>query len=429
MGLGKTAATLDAIGQLLYDYMEVSKVLVIAPKNVAESTWEDEIGNWDIFYRLRDKIAFCGGTASNRHVVALAKKDITTIARDNIKWLVEFWGKDWPYDMVVIDESSSFKNSSSGRFKYLQSVSPLFDRCVLLSGTPASRGYINLWSQIYLLDRGERLEKYITHFRNKYFDYDPYTYAYTLKSSMDEVIVDKVKDITIGMDNEDYLIIEKPVINDIIIRMDDDLLAKYKLFVKKYILPEANDTDIIARNAASLSAKLLQFASGEIYDEQKKVHHLHDYKMDELERIIEEAQGEPVLIFYNYRHELARIQKKFKAVLLKGKKEIDKWNNGEIPIMIASPQSCGYGLNLQHGGHIEVWFSPTFDLELYDQANARVARPGQKQTVVIHRILMEGTRDMEAVARLQTKGYTQQQFINSIKGEIENVFSQSNCKQ
>ena len=419
MGLGKTVSTLLAVHKLLYEQFTVRKVLVIAPKRVAENVWIDEAAKWDCFQRPHLKVVSVSGTDKQRRKVLESDADVYCLSRDNVVWLVE--NKLFDFDMLVVDESSSFKNHSSKRFKALKKMVPLLDRVVLLSGTPAPRGYANLWPQFYLLDRGQRLGRTITMYREAYFYYIDRSFEYALAAGSKDRIDAKVKDICVGMDNKDFLKMEEPVINDVVLYMDDRLRADYRRFKNDLIVRYTDGRgSIVAGTSGVLSGKLMQFASGAIYDENKNARLIHEIKIEALSGIVEDSQGENILIFYNYQHEKDRIGKKFKYRELKTTEDIRDWNAGKIPILLCHPASVGHGLNIQMGGHIIVWFSLTWDLELYEQSNARLARPGQKSTVVIHRLLLDKTRDMECIKSLDQKGFTQDAFMDSIKYNLLN---------
>lgn len=421
MGLGKTLATLVAISDLIINRGEIKHVLIIAPKRVAQYTWQTEIEKWG--FPLRYKLLACPAALRQKRVkdAPTSKTDIYIINRENVIWLVGFLKANrlrWPFDMVVIDESSSFKNHTSKRFKALKTQFHNIKRMVLLSGTPTPRGYMNLWSQIYLLDNGERLEPTITAYRWKYFTPGKrngyVVFNWELKENAAKAIKHKVRDICFGL--ESTIKIKKPIINDVYCKLTEHELTDYALFRKELLL-QTDKGEITAANAASLSNKLLQYASGAVYlEDGKQWVKVHDNKIRALRDIVDESNGQNILVFYNFIHEKERILKAFKdAEVL----DVDKWNKGMQHIALAHAASCGHGLNLQFGGHIMVWFSPTFDLELYLQANARLARTGQKEPVVIHRLLCRNTRDIEAVKALEEKNYTQKDFMRSILLELK----------
>ena len=394
LGLGKTVSTLTAINYLMFDYMEINSVLVVAPKRVAESVWQEEAEQWEHLRHLRfSKII---GTAKQRVDAIYTKADIYIISRDNVAWLCAMYGGGkLPFDMVVADELSSFKSYKSERFKALRGARPYLKRFVGLTGTPAPNGLIDLWPQIYLMDRGERLEKTISRYREKYFrpgqTNGHVVYSYNLMNDSEELIHKKIEDICISMKADDYLEMPLRTDNYIRLRMPDQLKKKYDDFEKNKVLDllllsvdqedEADNSvalvEVNAVNAAALSNKLLQFANGAIYDEEKNVHAIHDIKLEALKEIIEDANGQPVLVAWTYQFDRDRIKeylKKYKPRELKTNKDIEDWNAGKVQVMLAHPASAGHGLNLQAGGNIIVWYGQTWSLELYQQFNARLYR-------------------------------------------------------
>jgi len=425
MGLGKTVSTLTAVEKLMYDYLEVSSVLVIAPKRVAETVWEEEAQNWEHLKHLTfSKIV---GTEKKRIEALHKKADIHIVSRDNIAWLCTVCASSLPFDMVVIDELSSFKNHQSQRFKALRLARPWIKRVVGLTGTPAPNGLIDLWPQIYLMDRGDRLGKTITQFRAKYFtpgrSNGYVVYNYNLQGGAEQAIRDKISDICISMQAGDYLQMPMLTNNIIKLKMPKEIAASYKQFEKDNVLKLINtDTEITALNAAGLSNKLLQFANGAIYDEDKNVYPIHDIKLDALEELIEEACGKPILVAWTYQFDRDRILERFKKLKprqLKTSQDISDWNAGKVQLMLAHPASAGHGLNLQAGGNIIVWFGLTWSLELYQQFNARLYRQGQKQGVIIHHLVMLSTHDEDVMKALRSKDKVQLSLMNSIKAKID----------
>lgn len=421
MGLGKTAATLSAIDHLMYEDLEVNKVLVIAPKRVAQSVWTDEIAKWDQFKHL--KVSQALGDVKQRTEALRRKADIYIINRENIPWLVRHLQSGWPFDMVVIDELSSFKDNDTNRFRALKTARPLIKRVVGLTGTPAPNGLIDLWSQIYLLDRGERLYDTVTDFRTRYFNYDQYKRKYNVHDTTEQAIYNKIGDICISMKTRDYLELPERIEIEVPVRLSAENQKKYDDFeadrIMELMQEEEITGEITALNAAALTGKLLQFANGAIYDKDRKVHEVHNEKLEALAEIIEQANGQPVIIFYNFKHDLERIQKRFKVRQLDKKEDVAAWNRGEIPILCLHPQSAGHGLNLQEGGHIIVWFSLTWSLENYEQANARLDRQGQKYPVTIHRLVAMDTVDQDVVEALERKAGTQDALMFAVKARIE----------
>lgn len=423
MGLGKTVATLTAITELLHNYFEVDKVLVIAPKRVAEDTWSRETEKWDHTKYL--KVSKVLGSEQKRIRALKDKADIYVINRENVEWLVNHYKKDWPFDMVVIDELSSFKSAKSRRFKALRKVRPLIKRVVGLTGTPSPNGLIDLWPQIYLLDQGERLGKTITGYREKYFkpgrrDRSRHiVYEWNLKENAEEEIYEKISDICVSMASKDYLKMPERVDHVVDIELPKNIKAKYKQLERDLLLPFTAG-DVVADTAAVLSNKLLQLANGAIYDENGATQEIHEEKLKALDDCIEAANGKPVLVFYAYKHDLERLKERYKeAVVLGDSNDIAKWNKGEIPIMLVHPASAGHGLNLQDGGSTIIWFGLTWSLENYQQANARLYRQGQKNSVIIHHLVAKGTVDEDVMRALQGKAVGQDALMEAVKARIE----------
>lgn len=421
-GLGKTVITLTAISVLLYDYFEITKVLVIAPLRVAHSTWDEEVAKWDHLKNIR--ISKVLGTEKERIAALNTKADVYIINRENVRWLVNFYKADWPFDMVVIDELSSFKSSKSQRFKALRKARPLTKRIVGLTGTPAPNGLIDLWSQIYLLDGGERLGKTVTGFREKYFLPDKRNqhiiFTYKPKEGAKEAIYEKLSDICVSMKAEDYLELPERIDNIISVELNSAVKKQYEVLEKELIL-SLDDSDISAGSAAVLANKLLQMANGAVYDENGEVKYIHDEKLKALDELIEAASCRPVLIFYGYQHDKDRIMNclsKLNPRILQSDKDIKDWNRGEVKILLAHPASCGHGLNLQAGGNIIIWFGLTWSLELYQQANARLHRQGQKETVIIHHIIAKGTIDEKVMKALADKNTSQTALIEAVKAQM-----------
>lgn len=429
MGLGKTVSSLTAIDILMYQELEVSSVLVIGPKRVIESVWEAETRKWSHLQHL--KIVKIVGTIKQRKAALREQGDIYLVSRDNIAWLCgQYGGSMLPFDMLVIDELSSFKNPKSVRFKALRSVQPSFSRIVGLTGTPAPNGLIDLWSQLYLLDRGERLGKFISHYRDEYFKpggrNGHIVYNYNLQKTGEQRIHDQIKDICMSMKAEDYLDLPDTQINDIDIIFPAALQKKYDDFEKEQVLKlfaEQEDADAVtALNAAALSNKLLQFANGAIYDEDKNWHTLHDLKIDALKEIVEDANGKPVLVAYAYKHDLERIMKalkKYSPKKLESDEDIQAWNKGKIQVMVMHPASGGHGLNLQAGGNLIIWFGQTWSLELYQQFNARLDRQGQENAVIINRLVSSNTIDQKVVKALEGKDKKQSGLMDAVKALVE----------
>lgn len=422
MGLGKTISTLTAIDELMYDRFEVSKVLVIAPKRVAEDTWTAEAEKWDHVRHLTfSKIL---GSARQRETALYAKADIYLINRENVVWLVERLKKQWPFDMVVIDELSSFKSNSAKRFKALRTVRPLVKRFVGLTGTPAPNGLLDLWPQVYLLDGGQRLGKTFTGYKDRYFlpgKRNGYVvYNWTLKEGAEKAIHRKIADICVSMKAADYLQLPEKVVNDIYIRLSSDEMDRYQELEKQRLL-ELEGKEITALTAAAAYGKLLQLANGAAYDNEGDAIPFHDRKLDALEDILEASCGHPVLVFYNYRHDFERLKERFSTYgprTIQSSQDIKDWNAGKIQLLLAQPASMGHGLNIQAGGHIIVWFGLNPSLELYQQANARLHRQGQTEVVIIHRLITAGSVDEDVIAKLETKDQTQESLTDALKARI-----------
>jgi len=429
MGLGKTISTLTAIEALKYDYCEIDTVLVVAPKRVAETVWEEEAKSWDHTKHLTfSKII---GTERQRIAALKVKADVYIISRDNIAWLCSLYAAKLPYDMLVIDELSSFKAHQTQRFKSLKLARPWFKRVVGLTGTPAPNGLINLWSQMYLIDRGQRLEKTITAYRSRYFrpgaSNGYVVYSYNLLADSERLIHEKIKDICISMKAEDYLEMPERIDNFVKVTMPDKLYDMYKKFERDNIITlaaevEEGATTINAVNAAALSNKLLQFANGAMYDENKNVVQIHDLKLEALKEIIDTSNGKPILVAWTYQFDRDRIMNYFRNLSpreLKTAQDINDWNDGKVQLMLAHPASAGHGINLQAGGNIIVWYGLTWSLELYQQFNARLYRQGQKQRTIIHHIVTSKTHDEDVVKALKSKDKTQNSLMNSIKAKLE----------
>ncbi|WP_075979900.1 DEAD/DEAH box helicase [Bacillus massilinigeriensis] len=423
MGMGKSVSTLTAILELLYDYFDVAKVLVIAPLRVASTTWEEEVEKWDHLHELR--ISKVLGSEKQRVAALYKKADIYIINRENVTWLVEHFDSDWPFDMVVIDELSSFKSSKAQRFKSLKKVRPFIKRLVGLTGTPAPNGLIDLWPQIYLLDGGERLGKTVTGYREKYFLPDKRNqmtiYTWKLKEGAEDAIYEKLSDICVSMKAKDYLELPERMDNVISVELPKKAKEQYEVLEKELIL-SIEETDVLAGSAAVLANKLLQMANGAVYDEDGEVKQIHDEKLKALDELIETAGGKPVLVFYGYQHDKDRLLKylrKLKPRLLQSDNDIKEWNQGKVQVLLAHPASAGHGLNLQSGGNIIIWFGLTWSLELYQQANARLWRQGQKQTVVIHHIIAKDTIDERVMKVLEDKDVSQAALIEAVKARMK----------
>lgn len=418
-GLGKTITTLTAINELMYDSFEISKVLIIAPLRVAQSTWKDEIEKWDHLNLLRYSIAV--GDEKERLKALKQNSDIYIINRENVDWLVTKSGIDFNFGMLVIDELSSFKSHTSKRFKSLLKIRPYFERVVGLTGTPSSNGLMDLWAEFRVLDLGERLGRYITHYRNEFFLPDKRNgaiiFSYKPQPNAEERIYRRLADMTISMKSTEYLKMPELILNELEINLDEEDQIKYKKFKKEMVMT-IQEKEIDAINAASLSNKLIQLANGSIYDEDKKFYEVHNKKLDKLEEIIESANGKPVLVAYWFKADKERIEKRFKVREIKTADDIKQWNKGMIDLALIHPASAGHGLNLQSGGSTLVWFSLTWSLELYQQTNARLYRQGQKDTVVIHHLITKNTIDEDIIKSLKRKDKTQEALMKAVKARI-----------
>lgn len=421
MGMGKTAITLSAIADLMYDRFDIKKVLVIAPLRVAQTTWLDEISKWADTNFLR--VSTCTGSLQDRIAGLETPADIYTINRENVQWLVGYYGRKWPFDMIVIDESSSFKNPAAKRFRALRKVRPLAKRIIELTGTPRPRGLMDLWSQIYLLDCGKRLGKTIGSYRDIYFNPGKrdghIIYDWVPKTGAEEKIYNQISDICMSLKSDDYIKLPPVIFNEIKVNLPDQAMTKYKKLEKDFVL-ELADKEINAGSVAVLTNKLLQIANGAVYDEAGQTVIIHDAKIEALEEIIDCNADKNIMVFYYFKHDLKRLKMAFpESRALSTVEDIHAWNDGKIKIALVHPASAGHGLNLQQGGSIAVWFSLTWNLELYQQANKRLHRPGQKSTVVINLLIAKGTKDEDVLKALSLKDKGQEYMLESIKAKIK----------
>ena len=420
MGLGKTSITLTAIRNLLFDSFEVCKVLVIAPLRVAKNTWTDEIKKWEHLSTLTYSLIV--GNENERLSALNEKADIYIINRENVDWLVNKSGYKFDFDMVVIDELSSFKNHQSKRFKSLMKVRPFVKRIVGLTGTPSSNGLMDLFAEFKILDMGKRLGYFIGQYRNTYFKPDkmngPIVYSYKPLPNAENAIYEKISDITVSMKANEYLKMPELLTSNYVVELSNSEKNQYDEMKKSLVL-EITDGEITASNAASLSNKLCQLSNGAIYDDEQNIVEIHDRKLEALEDIIESMNGKPLLIAYWYRHDLERIKSRFSVRKIKTSEDISDWNDGKIPVALIHPASAGHGLNLQNGGSTLVWFGLTWSLELYQQTNARLYRQGQKNTVVIQHIITKGTIDEQILKALQKKNKTQADLIDAVRANLE----------
>lgn len=420
MGLGKTVISLTAIADLLFDSFEAHRILVVAPLRVARDTWPAEISKWQHLKHLTYAVAV--GTVKERKAALMAGADITIINRENLGWLIDSSGYEFDYDMVIIDELSSFKNHKSKRFQSLMKVRPKVKRIIGLTGTPSSNGLMDLWAEFKLLDFGERLGRFITHYRNNYFIPDKRNgeiiYSYKPMPYAEDAIYRKISDITISMKSTDHLQMPELITSQYEVQLSEDEEQRYEELKADFIL-ELPEGEITAANAASLTGKLSQLANGAIYDDEGNIVEFHDRKLDALEDIIESANGKPLLVAYWFKHDLQRIKKRFDVREIKTSKDIIDWNNGDIPVAVIHPASAGHGLNLQAGGSTLIWFGLTWSLELYQQTNTRLWRQGQSSgTVVIEHIITKGTIDERILKALSLKEVSQNALIDAVKANL-----------
>ena len=424
MGLGKTVSTLTAIDILKNDYLEIDKVLVIAPKSVALNTWSGETAKWDHLRKLRISVAM--GTAAQRTKAIERDADIYVTNRDNVKWIVDYFKKEpWPFDTVVLDESSSFKNPSSQRFKALRKIRPQLRRVIELTGTPSPNGLMDLWPQIWLLDMGERLGRTLGSYRSEFFTAGrrngAVVYDWIARPGARQRISKRLADISMSMQASDYLDMPDVIDGGLTLALPPDEMRDYRAFQKEQLM-QLDNTDIEAVTAAALTNKLLQYTGGALYDDQHNWHEVSTAKLEALQDIVE-STDESVLIYYQYQSEKDRILKTLPdAVTFTGEPELlESWNAGKIRLMLAHPASVAYGLNMQAGGHIIVWYTPTWNLELYMQANARLHRQGQTKPVVIYHLIAAGTIDERVMQALNCKNGSQAALLKHIKELRESI--------
>nr|DAE16780.1 MAG TPA: Chromatin remodeling complex ATPase [Siphoviridae sp. ctVii20]DAE19343.1 MAG TPA: Chromatin remodeling complex ATPase [Siphoviridae sp. ctezl47] len=420
MGLGKTVIALSAIWDLAFDFFEVSKVLVVAPLRVARDTWPAEIEKWEHLKYMTYSVVV--GTEEERKQALLKQALVYIINRENVDWLVSKSGVPFRFDMVVIDELSSFKSHTSKRFKSLLKVRPQVKRIVGLTGTPSGNGLMDLWAEFRLLDMGKRLGKYISHYREAFFEPDKrnqmMVFSYKPRPGAAKDIYQRIGDITISMKSLDFLPMPKLIMNEVHVKLSPAERKVYDELRKKMAL-SIEGKEIDAANAAALSGKLLQMANGAVYDDNHKPIRIHDRKLDALEDLVEAANGKPILIAYWFKHDLARMKERLSIREIRSSKDITDWNEGKIPVAAIHPASAGHGLNLQAGGSVLIWFGLTWSLELYQQTNARLWRQGQKHTVIIEHIVTEGTIDEQVMRALQSKNKTQEALIAAVKANLK----------
>ena len=425
MGLGKTVITLDAINTLRYDRWAVQRVLIIAPKKVAEGTWTKEAQKWEHLRHLR--ISAVLGSQQKRLRALATPADIYVINRDNVAWLVDYFKNAWPFDMVVLDESSSFKNSQSKRFKALKLVRSRINRLVELTGTPASNGLIDLWAQIYLLDGGARLGRTLGQYRERFFDPDKRSrtqiFSYTPKDGSMEYIQQAIGDICVSMKAEDYLNLPDRMFDDVPVVLDDKARKAYRQLERDLLL-ELDEGQITAASVGVLTGKLLQLCNGAVYDSEKRPLAIHNCKVEAFLEVLEQLNGQHCLVFYNFQHDRDRLLAALEPLGLRVRvyqnaADEDAWNAGEIDVLLAHPASCAYGLNLQNGGHHIVWFGLTWSLEQYEQANKRLHRQGQRHPVIVHHLVVQGGMDEDVIDSLRAKGDTQEALMDALKARIK----------
>ena len=425
MGLGKTVITLDAINTLRYDRWAVQRVLIIAPKKVAEGTWTKEAQKWEHLRHLR--ISAVLGSQQKRLRALATPADIYVINRDNVAWLVDYFKNAWPFDMVVLDESSSFKTPQSKRFKALKLVRSRINRLVELTGTPASNGLIDLWAQIYLLDGGARLGRTLGQYRERFFDPDKRSrtqiFSYTPKDGSMEYIQQAIGDICVSMKAEDYLNLPDRMFDDVPVVLDDKARKAYRQLERDLLL-ELDEGQITAASAGVLTGKLLQLCNGAVYDSEKRPLAIHNCKVEAFLEVLEQLNGQHCLVFYNFQHDRDRLLAALEPLGLRVRvyqsaADEDAWNAGEIDVLLAHPASCAYGLNLQNGGHHIVWFGLTWSLEQYEQANKRLHRQGQRHPVIVHHLVVQGGMDEDVIESLRAKGDTQEALMDALKARIK----------
>jgi len=427
-GLGKTSITLSAVNILKYFRWQVAKVLVVAPKKVAEGTWQKEAARWDHLQHLR--ISTVLGSASRRIKALSTPADVYVINRENVEWLVDYYKQAWPFDMVVLDESTSFKNPQSKRFKAMKRVMRFIKRIVLLTGTPSSKGLIDLWAQVYLLDGGERLGPTLGAYRERYFDPDQRSrtqiFSYKAKSGAEDAVLSAISDICVSMKAEDYLQLPQCIEHEIPVMLDAKAMRDYKQFERDLLL-EVDEEVITAGTAGVLVGKLLQYCNGAVYGNEGQVIPVHDCKLEAYMELLERLDGEPCLTFYGYQHDRDRILERLKKTKLrvrvyKGTEDEDAWNAGEVDVLLVHPASCAYGLNLQQGGHHVVWYGLNWSFELNDQGRCRLWRQGSPyDKVYVHYLIAQGCEDEDVMATIRDRADTHEAVMRALKARIKKV--------
>lgn len=426
MGLGKTVCTLTALHTLLYDAYAVRRVLIVAPKKVAEATWQDEAAKWDHLAGLR--LSTVLGSPAQRKAALAAPADLYIINRDNLPWLVETRGRGWPFDMVVLDEASSFKNPATQRFKALKRVRPQIARLVELTGTPAPKDLLDLWAQVYLLDQGQRLGRYVTHYRRDWFTpakaSGQVVYSWKPRPGAAEAIQKAIADVVLSIQAAGHLHLPEKILDDIPVQLDDAARKAYRQMERDCLL-EADGETITAQQAATLTGKLLQLCSGSLYDDAGQAHPIHTCKLDAFDELIENLDGQHALVFYGFRFEEAQLtdrlarRKGLRWAVLHTAAEAAAWNAGQLDVLLAQPASCAYGLNLQAGGHHLIWYTLPWSLELYAQGEARLYRQGQTRPVIVHRLLVKGGADELVAKALTHKNAGQAALLEAVKAKIQ----------
>jgi len=427
MGLGKTVITLTALHELKYLRWSIRNALIIAPKKVAEKTWSDEAAKWDHLSRLRVSVAL--GNLQQRIAALEYPADVYVINRENTQWIVEYYGHDWPFDVVVLDESSSFKNHQAKRFKAMKAIRPRVRRLIELTGTPSPHGLTDLWAQLYLLDGGKRLGRTISVYRDLYFEPDKRNrttiFSYAPREGAEAEIHKQISDICISMKSEDYLQLPDLIYEDIPVVLDAPARKAYDRMEREMLL-EIGDELITATTAAALTGKLLQLCNGAVYDEDGNAQEVHGCKIEALLETVEQLGGQHAVIYYYYQHDRDRLLKALgktglRVRVYRGAQDQDDWNAGQIDLLLAQPASCGYGLNLQDGGHHVIWFGLTWALEEYQQANKRLHRQGQVYPVIVHRLIVRGGQDEDVIKSLESKDGAQESLLAALKARIDKV--------
>ncbi len=432
MGLGKTSIVLSAVEELIYKRWELSKVLVVAPKKVSEATWQREVAKWDNLSHLRCSTVL--GTEKQRIKALNEDADIYIINRDNVQWLVRHYMNAWPFDGLVLDEASSFKNPKAKRFEMLAAVRPRVKKVIELTGTPRPKDHLDLWSQVYLLDEGARLGRKYTHYRDRYFKtgrmITPYVFEYKLRPGAEQEINEKLSDVCVSMKAADYLELPDMIVHDVPVVLDPKARKCYDAMESTHVLSIEDDDVLDAATAAVLRMKLLQLGNGAVYDEDRAVVHLHDCKLQAFLELIEGLGEQSALVFYSFKHDIPRIMDALKknypdkvVRLFDGAQDEKDWNAGKVDVLLAHPASCAFGLNIQDGGHHIIWFGLPDSLELYMQANARLHRNGQQHPVLVHRLIVTDSADEDVVSGLEAKDKCQERLLEAMRARLGKKYS------